>query len=405
MADKKISQLPSGAPAQASDEYIVARSNANYKLTLSNIAASMPPIGVITPNTGAFTVVTATTGNITTVNATNVEATNIKAKDGTVSMTIANLTGNIGIGGSASTGIRMQIIGSLPVSSNQSTGMAVVGTLSSTATTGYVGFTSQPTTEAASFTATNMEHFLARPSAFGAGSSVTNQYGFRASSLMTGATNNFGFRSDINEAAGRWNFYTGGTAANYFAGSTGIGAPPNATDKLNIGGTLPSSSTNSFAVINRGVVPSATTGTVLGYSTSLATEAASFTVASLSHFRATQGTIGAGSAITNQFGFSVQSGLTGATNNYGFYSNLAAAADRWNFYAAGTARNYFEGGVEVVAGATTMTSGFTHIPSAAGAPTGAPTNPTGNVPMYYDATNHKIYVYSGGTWRSTAALT
>ena len=59
MADKKISQLTSGAPAQAGDEYIVARSGANYKLTLTNIAASMPPIGATTPNTGTFTNLTA----------------------------------------------------------------------------------------------------------------------------------------------------------------------------------------------------------------------------------------------------------------------------------------------------------------------------------------------------------
>jgi hypothetical protein len=44
MADTKISALPSGAPAQAGDEYVVARSGANFKLTLTNIAASMPAI-------------------------------------------------------------------------------------------------------------------------------------------------------------------------------------------------------------------------------------------------------------------------------------------------------------------------------------------------------------------------
>jgi len=42
MADSKISALSSGAPAQAGDEYIVARSGSNYKLTLTNIAANMP---------------------------------------------------------------------------------------------------------------------------------------------------------------------------------------------------------------------------------------------------------------------------------------------------------------------------------------------------------------------------
>lgn len=50
--DQKISQLSSGAPAQAGDEYVVARSGANYKLTLTNIAGAMP---AITTN-GTFTV-------------------------------------------------------------------------------------------------------------------------------------------------------------------------------------------------------------------------------------------------------------------------------------------------------------------------------------------------------------
>jgi hypothetical protein len=95
MADSKISALPSGAPAQAADEYIVARSGANYKLTLTNIAASMPPIGATTPNTGVFTTVTATTANATTVDATNVEVTNIKAKDGTAAISIADSTGAV----------------------------------------------------------------------------------------------------------------------------------------------------------------------------------------------------------------------------------------------------------------------------------------------------------------------
>ena len=37
MADQKISQLSSGAPAQAGDEYVIARSGANYKLTGTNL--------------------------------------------------------------------------------------------------------------------------------------------------------------------------------------------------------------------------------------------------------------------------------------------------------------------------------------------------------------------------------
>ena len=176
--------------------------------------------------------------------------------------------------------------------------------------------------------------------------------------------------------------------------------------KWRVGGTsLPSSSGLSVVSDARYTVPSTTTTAALGYQSFASTEAASFTLTTLKHYSAEQGTVGAGSAITDQIAFFADSGLTGATNNYAFYGAIGAGSNRWNCYMGGTARNYFAGGVEVVAGTTAMTSGFTHIPSAAGAPSGAPTNPSGNVPMYYDSTNNKIYVYSGGTWRSTAALT
>jgi hypothetical protein len=49
---------------------------------------------------------------------------------------------------------------------------------------------------------------------------------------------------------------------------------------------------------------------------------------------------------------------------------------------------------------TTDTTGFLYIPSVAGAPTGVPDNTaTGTVPIQYDATNNKLYVYNGG-WKS-----
>lgn len=46
-------------------------------------------------------------------------------------------------------------------------------------------------------------------------------------------------------------------------------------------------------------------------------------------------------------------------------------------------------------GNSTGIDGFVYIPADAGAPTGTPTNVTGlNVPMYFDTTNEKLYVYS-----------
>lgn len=53
--------------------------------------------------------------------------------------------------------------------------------------------------------------------------SVLNQYGFVASSALTGGTNNYGFYGGLDAGTGIWNFYAAGTASNHFAGQTMIG--------------------------------------------------------------------------------------------------------------------------------------------------------------------------------------
>jgi hypothetical protein len=53
--------------------------------------------------------------------------------------------------------------------------------------------------------------------------------------------------------------------------------------------------------------------------------------------------------------------------------------------------------------ATNAANGFPYIPTCAGTPTGTPTGYTGSVPMVYDTTNHKLYVYDGG-WKTSGAL-
>jgi hypothetical protein len=95
MADTKISALPSGAPAQAGDEYVIARGGANYKLTLTNIAASMPPIGATTPNTGAFTTLSASgAASFTTLSASGAAS----FADGTSSAPAITNTGDTNTG-------------------------------------------------------------------------------------------------------------------------------------------------------------------------------------------------------------------------------------------------------------------------------------------------------------------
>ena len=49
MADTKISALSSGAPAVGTDEYVIARSGANYKLTGTNL------LTLVTSTANSFT--------------------------------------------------------------------------------------------------------------------------------------------------------------------------------------------------------------------------------------------------------------------------------------------------------------------------------------------------------------
>jgi hypothetical protein len=66
MADQKISALASGAPAQAGDEYVVARSGANYKLTGTNL------LGLVTGTANTFTAAqTLASGNLKMTGSTS----------------------------------------------------------------------------------------------------------------------------------------------------------------------------------------------------------------------------------------------------------------------------------------------------------------------------------------------
>jgi hypothetical protein len=128
----------------------------------------------------------------------------------------------------------------------------------------------------------------------------------------------------------------------------GIGGSGNATSKVSVGGTYATSGGFSSGFETAAVIPSGTTTLHANFDSKVYTQAASFTLGTLHHFAATQpSAFGAGSTVTTQVGFNAQSNLTGATNNYGFYGNIAAGTGRWNFYAAGTASNYFAGNVGV----------------------------------------------------------
>jgi hypothetical protein len=115
--------------------------------------------------------------------------------------------------------------------------------------------------------------------------------------------------------------------------------------------TLSSASTR-YGELVMPTVSAASTSTVLLCSVA-STLAASATTTTLTSFHTNGSTLGSGASITNQFGLFIGSGFTAATNNYGVYSGIASATGRWNFYAGGTAQNYFNGNVGI--GASRLT--------------------------------------------------
>jgi len=147
--------------------------------------------------------------------------------------------------------------------------------------------------------------------------------------------------------------------------SAGVGAiAPTATNfynAKNITGAVTANANNTVATVQSDVTTQAR-----GYVTNIGTAASAFTLASLRHFYATQATIGASSAVTNQYGFLSENTLIGATNNYGFFANNTAAittgtaygfyssvntatggGTTYAFYSAGTAPSVFTGNVSI----------------------------------------------------------
>jgi len=130
--------------------------------------------------------------------------------------------GRVGIGSSSLTGYKLKV-GATITGGVNAYGVAMDAAVQSDTTFSASYFTSVATTQATAFTLSNLRHYWTFQNAFGAGSSVTNQFGYFADASLTGATNNYGFYGNIASGTGRWNFYAAGTAANYFAGSLSVG--------------------------------------------------------------------------------------------------------------------------------------------------------------------------------------
>lgn len=254
------------------------------------------------------------------------------------------LAGSLGIGQTVLTGYNLRV-GKNLTGATATYGIVSEGIIQSDVTSRANYFITEAKTVAATFTLSNLYHYRATQSTIGAGSTVTNQYAFFVASSLTGATNNYAFYSDLAAGTNVWNLYMAGTANNYLAGSLGIATTNIGTAKLVVRGQGTGGSTVFFTIVDPSIQSDVTSNFQV-YRSSPATNAASFTLSNLTHYQTVDVAIGTGSTVSNQYGYSVGT-MTGATNNYGFYGNIASGTGRWNLYMGGTAQNYLAGALSI----------------------------------------------------------
>jgi hypothetical protein len=261
-----------------------------------------------------------------------------------------NDSGNVGIGVTPATANSLSVT-KIITGASTSIGIMSNGSVQSDVTGAAYGVRSSISTQAASFTLPTLAHFSVVPGTVGAGSTITNNYGFLVNSTLTGGTNNYAFAGNVATAANSWNLFMSGTADNYLAGDLGIGTSAIGTAKLRAAGSI-TGGTTAIGIRSGAIAASDVTSNLYGFYSDPTTAAASFNLSNLFHYRAVGLAAGAGSTIGSQYGFYADSGLTSATNNYGFYGIIAAATNSWNLYMSGTAQNYFAGNVGIGSGKT-----------------------------------------------------
>lgn len=200
---------------------------------------------------------------------------------------------------------------------------------------------------AAAFTLAELFYYRLQQGTFSG--TVTTQYGYYVDSTMTGATNNYGFYGNIAvSGTARWNFYMNGTAPNLINGALSIGSNTGAIGYSSL--LVSRNMTGNVITVGvglSGAVQSDSTAAAWYYNTTVATQATTFTVGNIVHYRADQGTFGLGSTVTTQSGFTATANLIGATNNYGFRGLIPSGTGRWNLYMDGTAINFLSGALLV----------------------------------------------------------
>jgi len=257
-------------------------------------------VGATTASTGAFTTLSASS----TVSGTGF-STYLASPPAIGGTTAAAITGTTITANTVFAGPINGTIGATTPSTGSFTTLAASSTVSGT------GFST----------------YLASPPAIG---------GTTAAAITgTTITANTGFVGPHNGTVGATTPSTGSFTTLSSSGTATFNSSVTATGTAT-GGTV------IFGVNNAATIASDVTSQYSAFRSGVTTQAASFNLTTLNHFRAVGPSMGAGSTITNQECFTATP-ITQATNNYGFVGSLASNATSWNFYASGTAQNAFAG--------------------------------------------------------------
>ena len=207
------------------------------------------------------------------------------------------------------------------------------------------------------------------------------------------ATGNFGIGTGATDSGQKLQV----VGTTYFSDSVGIGSTSLTARSLVIARTI-TGATSGYGILQASGYGSDVTANAINNYSQIVTTAATYTLTNAYHFYNADISVGAGSTITNQFVY-FAGPIANATNNYGFYGNIASAANRWNLYMNGTANNYMAGSLGI--GSTsffTATKLQVSAPSASGGIVSNDTTSTGSfVRILGDFSSQNLINWTNGT--------
>lgn len=366
-------------------------------LTSGGTITNADNVNITNDNTNGFKVyptwVTTTTGHlpiyVSSSKLSFVPSTGILTSTGFSGPLTGNVTGNVSGTSLNVTGIVLPINGGTGIANNNSSTLAISGNFATTLTVTALTAVTLPTsgtlygTQTGSITSAQLFNSLTNPTG------ITGSVVFANTPVFTNnittpiiyGGSGISSRTDFISTSG---IGAGTSLAFRFLGGTNGGTEIIRADNnglISFGGNFIGSSisislvknitgaTSAGALFSNGTIMSDVTATARTFYQGYTTQAASFTLTNLINNEVDGCIIGAGSAITNQYGYKVNSTLITATNNYGFHGSIAAASNRWNIYMNGTAQNYLGGNLGI---GQTVPTALLHIKAGTATASTAP---------------------------------